>query len=70
MGLKGCDGTPTGGDGLCWLVFYRGEELVIACFRERESSYVAGNWAGCWNLEPEFSSQNGYYLQALKRGWL
>lgn len=32
---------------------------------------MAGNWAGCWNLEPEFSSQNGYYLsilQALKRG--
>ena len=56
MGLKGCDGTPPGGDGLCWLVFCRGEELMIACFTERERSYVAGNWAGCWNLEPEFSS--------------
>lgn len=30
---------------------------------------MAGNWAGCWNLEPEFSSQNGYYFADFE-AWL
>lgn len=69
MGLKGCDGTPPGGDGLCWLVFCRGEELVIACFREREKEAMwleIGRGVGIWNLN--FQAKMGIILQALKRG--
>ena len=49
MGLKGCDGTPPGGDGLCWLVFCRGEELMIACFTEREREREREKLCG-WKL--------------------
>ena len=69
MGLKGCDGTPPGGDGMCWLVFCRGEELMVACFteREREAMWLEiGRGVGIWNLN--FQAKMGIILQTLKRG--
>lgn len=69
MGLKGCDGIPPGGDSLCWLVFCRGEELMIACFteREREAMWLEiGRGVGIWNLN--FQAKMGIILQTLKRG--